>query len=196
MTAIDVRAERRIQAPISAVWAVLEDLGRLPEWLAFAKAVEDVSAARAAVGATYTVKPHRSYEPTTRWTVTEVEDARRQVHESEMPVISGVRSTIELEDVGDAVVVRVHWRGEPSRLSSRLMRPMFQRRIQSNWEASLAALERVAASQMGAGTAGQAEDATRLGEAGGAGQAAQLGGAGEAPAPGGTPAPGAGDDRP
>jgi hypothetical protein len=145
MSTIDVRAERRMSAPLPAVWGILEDLPRLPEWLAFAKEVEDVSSARAVVGARYVVTPHRSYEPTTSWTVTEVAEGRRQVHESEMPMISGVRSTIEVQDADGGAIVRVHWRGEPSKLASRLMRPVFQRRIQANWEASLVALDRLAA---------------------------------------------------
>ena len=84
---IDVDVSRRIKASAETVWAVLADLNRLPDWQQFAAAVEDVSGP-AQPGATYTVKPHKSYEPTTHWTVTEAEPPSRQLHTSEMPVVS------------------------------------------------------------------------------------------------------------
>lgn len=95
-------------------------------------------------GATYTVKPAHGYEPETHWRVTAVE-GRRQVHQSEMPMIAGVTSTIELLENADGTVrAHVHWRGEPSTFMGWLMRPMFQSRITKNWETSLEALDRAA----------------------------------------------------
>jgi uncharacterized protein YndB with AHSA1/START domain len=140
---IDVDVSRRINAPPDAVWAVIADLNRLPEWLQFASSVEDVSGA-AQAGATYTVKPHKSYEPTTHWTVTESEPPSRQLHTSEMPVVSGVRSLLEVTGAEGAATVRVHWTGTPKGVMGRLMRPMMQKRITRNWEQSLEALDRVA----------------------------------------------------
>jgi len=141
---IDVRASRQMSASPEAIWAVMSDLNRLPEWLAFAAAVEDVSGSADSAGATYTVKPHKSYEPSTKWQVAEVEAPRKQTHTSEMPMISGVTSTIELSQSNGGTVANVHWHGTPSKLSAKLMRGMFQKRIQQNWERSLEALDRVA----------------------------------------------------
>lgn len=142
-SAIDVDVSREIKASPDAVWSVIGDLQRLPEWLAFASSVEDVSGP-AQPGATYTVKPPRSYEPTTHWTVTESEPPARQLHTSEMPVVSGVRSLLEVRPSDGGSTVRVHWTGTPKGLMGRLMRPMMQKRITQNWERSLDALERVA----------------------------------------------------
>ena len=142
-SSIDVDVRRRMGASPEAVWAVLADLNRLPEWLEFASSVEDVSGP-AQPGATYTVEPPRSYEPTTRWTVTEAEPPARQLHTSEMPVVSGVRSLLEVSATDGGSTVRVHWSGTPKGLMGRLMRSMMQKRITQNWERSLAALDRVA----------------------------------------------------
>ena len=140
---IDVHVRRQMRASADAVWAVIHDLRRLPEWLKFASAVEDVSGP-AEPGATYTVKPPRSYEPTTHWTVTESARPSRQLHTSEMPVVSGVRSLLEVSDGPEGATVRVHWTGTAKGLMGRLMRPMMQKRITRNWERSLEALDRVA----------------------------------------------------
>jgi uncharacterized protein YndB with AHSA1/START domain len=144
---IDVDVSRRMSASADSVWAVLADLGRLPEWLAFASTVQDVSGP-AAPGTTYTVKPHRSYEPTTHWTVAEAEAPRRQLHTSEMPVVAGVRSELLITetDAGDGVTVRAHWTGTPKGIMGRLMGGMMQKRITESWERSLESLERLAAS--------------------------------------------------
>ena len=140
---IDVDVSRHMRASPDAVWAVIHDLRRLPEWLEFASAVEDVSGP-AEPGATYTVKPPRSYEPTTHWTVTESQPPSHQLHTSEMPVVSGVRSQLEVSDAPGGATVRVHWTGTPKGVMGRLMRPMMQKRITRNWERSLEALDRVA----------------------------------------------------
>jgi uncharacterized protein YndB with AHSA1/START domain len=139
---LDIDVSRKMTAPAEAVWAVLADLNRLSEWLAFASSVEDVSGP-AEPGATYTVKPQRSYEPTTHWTVRETAPPSRQLHVSEMPVVSGVRSLLEVTDGPGGATVRVHWTGTPKGLMGRLMRPMMQKRITQNWERSLEALDRV-----------------------------------------------------
>ena len=130
--------------PVSAdtVWAVLADLDRLPQWLAFASEVKDVSGP-AAPGATYTVKPPRSYEPTTHWTVTEAEPPTRQLHTSEMPVVSGVRSELTVMSSDSGVTVRAHWTGTPKGLMGKLMSGMMQKRITDSWERSLESLERL-----------------------------------------------------
>ena len=139
---IDVDVRRKLNASPDAVWAVIGDLHRLPEWLQFASSVEDVSGP-AQPGATYTVKPHKSYEPTTRWTVAESEPPSRQLHTSEMPVVSGVRSLLEVTGDGGGSTVHVLWTGTPKGVMGRLMRSMMQKRITANWERSLEALERV-----------------------------------------------------
>ena len=140
---IDVDVTRQTSASPEALWAVTADLNRLPEWLAFAAAVQDVSGPVQA-GATYSVKPHRSYEPTTHWVVAEAEEPRRQLHTSEMPVISGVRSELSLTPGADGVSVRAHWTGTPKGLMGRMMAGMMQKRITENWERSLEALEKLA----------------------------------------------------
>jgi uncharacterized membrane protein len=140
---IDVDVSRGMTADPAAIWAVLEDLNRLPEWLQFASSVQDVSGP-AQPGARYTVKPPRSYEPTTHWVVTEVEAPRRQLHTSEMPIVAGVRSELRLDDDGGDPTVRVHWSGTPKGLMGKLMRGTMQKRITQNWERSLARLDEVA----------------------------------------------------
>lgn len=140
---IDVDVSRRMNTSSDAVWAVVDDLERLPEWLAFAKSVEDVSAP-AHAGATYTVKPPHFYEPTTHWTVAEADPPSRQLHTSEMPVVSGVRSELTITRSGDGVTVRVHWTGTPKGLRGNLMSGMMQKQITGMWERSLEQLEIVA----------------------------------------------------
>jgi uncharacterized protein YndB with AHSA1/START domain len=140
---IDVDVSRSIAASPDAVWAVLADLKRLPEWLEFADAV-DAASGPAEPGATYTVKPHKSYEPTTHWQVAEVEAPVRQLHTSEMPIISGVRSELQLTPSGDGVTVRVHWTGIPKGVMGKVMSGTMQKRITQNWQRSLEKLEGVA----------------------------------------------------
>jgi hypothetical protein len=146
MPAIDIHAARDMRASREALWGVLADLNRLPEWLAFANEVADVQGDGATVGSTYTVKPKASYEPETHWRIAEAEPQRRQLHASEMPMIAGVTSTLELLDgQGGTVRAQVHWHGEPKTFVARLVRPMFQKRIQQNWDRSLEALDALAA---------------------------------------------------
>lgn len=148
--AIDVHVARPLHATAVAVWAVLSDLSRLADWLEFAAALEDASGPEVVEGATYTVKPRGRMEPKTRWRVTAVEPYRRQVHESEMPMFAGVRSTIELAEASDGVAqVSVRWRGEPKNLAGRIMRPVFTKQITGNWARSLEALEALAAREPG-----------------------------------------------
>lgn len=139
---INVDVSRTIAASPEAIWEVLADLTRLPEWLEFAAAVEAVSGP-AESGATYTVKPHKPYEPTTRWQVTEVEAPVRQLHTSEMPVVSGVRSELQLTRSSDGATVRVHWSGTPKGVMGRMMSAPMQKRITQNWQRSLEKLEAV-----------------------------------------------------
>jgi uncharacterized protein YndB with AHSA1/START domain len=140
---IDVDVSRRVNASPDAVWAVVSDLSRLPDWNQFAASVENVSGP-AQPGATYTVKPHRGYEPTTHWTVTEADPPTHQLHTSEMPVVSGVRSQFDISPADGGSTVRVHWTGTPKGVMGKLMRSMMQKRITQNWERSLEALDRVA----------------------------------------------------
>jgi uncharacterized protein YndB with AHSA1/START domain len=142
---VDIDVTREMKSSPDAIWAVLDDLKRLPEWLAFAASLEDVSSDRAVEGATYTVKPGGAFEPKTHWKIVTVEERRRQVHASEMPMLSGVTSTLELQAPdGGPASVHVHWHGEPKNLFGRMMRGMFQKRIDENWRKSLEALDSVA----------------------------------------------------
>lgn len=141
---IDVDVTRHMNVSRDAVWAVVSDLNRLPDWLEFASAVQDVSGP-AEVGSTYTVKPLRPYEPTTHWRISELDPGSRQMHCSEMPVVSGVRSELQVSSSSDGTTVRVHWTGTPKGVMGKLMSGMMQKRITTNWERSLEALERVAA---------------------------------------------------
>jgi uncharacterized membrane protein len=140
---IDVDVSRQMNVSQDAVWSVLADLNRLPEWLEFASSVQDVSGP-AQPGATYAVKPPKSYEPTTHWTIAEAQAPKHQLHTSEMPVVSGVRSDVELTSTGDGVTVRVHWTGTPKGIMGKLMSGTMQKRITQNWERSLEQLEKVA----------------------------------------------------
>src|SRR4051812_21241276 len=144
--AVDIDVTREMRAPAAALWAVLDDLSRLPEWLEFASALEESSGDRATAGTTYTVKPGGRFEPKTHWRIAEADPPRRQLHTSEMPMLSGVTSEIEVLDAADGgpARVHVHWRGQPSNLFGRMMRGMFQKRIQENWERSLEKLDELA----------------------------------------------------
>ena len=143
---IDVEVSREMAAPPEAIWEVLADLNALPQWLEFASAVESVSGP-AQPGATYTVKPPKSYEPTTHWQVAEVKEPTRQLHTSEMPVISGVRSELQVTPSGRGATVRVHWTGTPKGVIGMVMSATMQKRITQNWQRSLENLERVASSR-------------------------------------------------
>ncbi len=93
------------------------------------------------------MKPGGAFEPKTHWKIVTVEDRRRQVHASEMPMLSGVTSTLELQGGdggGGPASVHVHWHGTPSNLIGRMMRGMFQKRIEENWRKSLEELDRLA----------------------------------------------------
>ena len=140
---IDVDVSREMSASPEVIWAVLADLSALPQWLEFASAVEAVSGP-AQPGATYTVKPPKSYEPTTHWQVAEAQAPTRQLHTSEMPIVSGVRSELQITPSGDGATVRVHWTGTPKGVVGAIMSGTMQKRITQNWERSLDNLERVA----------------------------------------------------
>ena len=148
MTAIvDVDVTREMRASSAQLWSVLNDLPRLPEWLEFASELEEVSGQEATRGAFYTVKPPGRFEPKTHWRIAAAEPPHRQVHESDMPLIRDVTSTIEIRDGdGQGTQVHVRWCGVPSTIMGKLMRPMFQRRITQNWERSLANLDELALS--------------------------------------------------
>jgi uncharacterized protein YndB with AHSA1/START domain len=142
---VDIDVTREMTAQPEQIWVVLQDLKRLPDWLEFASELPEASSDVVAVGATYTVKPGGRFEPNTHWQIAEVEPPRRQLHTSEMPMLSGVRSEIEVIDgSGGPAKVHVHWRGDPKGFMGRMMRPMFQRRIHENWEKSLENLDRLA----------------------------------------------------
>jgi hypothetical protein len=141
---VDIDVTREMRSSAASIWAVLQDIRRLPEWLEFASSLEDVSADVAAEGVTYTVKPGGRFEPKTHWTISTVEQPRRQLHKSEMPMLSGVTSMIEVTQADGAASVHVHWHGEPKNLMGRMMRGMFQRRIDENWRKSLEQLDRLA----------------------------------------------------
>ena len=61
-----------------------------------------------------------------------------------MPVVSGVRSVLDVSDGPGGTTVRAHWTGTPKGLMGRAMRPMMQKRITESWERSLEALDRLA----------------------------------------------------
>jgi hypothetical protein len=61
-----------------------------------------------------------------------------------MPVVSGVRSELEITDGDGGATVRAHWTGTTKGVMGKLMSGMMQKRITQNWEKSLEALERLA----------------------------------------------------
>ena len=142
---VDIRVEREMQAPAAAVWGVLSDLARLPEWLEFVSELSERSGDEVVEGATYKVKPPHFYEPRTSWRVATVEAPHRQVHTSKMPMLRDVSSEIAVEEAGDRARVRVHWQGEPANFMGRMMRGMFTKQVTAQWERSLAKLDEVAA---------------------------------------------------
>lgn len=142
---VDIEVTRPMTASRDALWAVLSDLSRVPEWLEFAAELPERSSDRADAGATYTVRPPRRMEPTTHWRIAEVDEGSRQLHTSEMPMFSGVRSEIAIEDApGGGVQVHVRWRAQKAKLVARLLHSSFEKRIRDNWERSLARLDEVA----------------------------------------------------
>jgi hypothetical protein len=76
--------------------------------------------------------------------VAEASAPRRQLHTSEMPIVSGVRSELSLRPGDGGAVVRAHWTGAPKDLMGRMMAGPMQKRITEDWERSLEALERLA----------------------------------------------------
>jgi hypothetical protein len=76
--------------------------------------------------------------------VAEAEQPVRQLHTSEMPVVSGVRSELTITPSGGGVTVRAHWTGTPKGLIGKAMSGMMQKRITENWEKSLEQLENAA----------------------------------------------------
>ncbi len=89
----------RIDAPASAVWDILVDLPRWPEWNTTVTATKGTVDPGATVAVTVTANPGRSFSTT----VTALDAPHRMVWKGGMPLglFSGTR-TYELTDVGGA----------------------------------------------------------------------------------------------
>ncbi len=81
-----------------AIWALLCDVRRYPEWDAFADEILSASHDRLQEGSTYR---ERTGKDESDWTVTLFEPMRRQVHVGQVPFLGEITVAVDLEPHGD-----------------------------------------------------------------------------------------------
>jgi uncharacterized protein YndB with AHSA1/START domain len=109
MTQIEVTASAVIAAPPAQLWELVSDARRNPEWVEATAAVTRTDGP-AREGSTYDeINPIMGpWRAKTRWTVTEFDPPRRQVHRSEdVPFASETLVIIDLMPIGDGSEVTV-----------------------------------------------------------------------------------------
>ncbi len=85
-----------IHASPEAVWALLADLSRIPEYVPLVRDVFDVAEPPVRRGTTYAERAKRGpFESVSRWRITLWSPPRRQVHVGTMPAMEGTL-TIDL----------------------------------------------------------------------------------------------------
>ena len=96
-----VEESTHIEAPPEAVWKLLCDLPRLPEYVYFVREVFDISGP-ADLGVVYKERAKPGlFESVSEWRITVFEPPRRQAHECAMPEMdASVMSHLEPEDGG------------------------------------------------------------------------------------------------
>ena len=112
---IEVTASETVAAPPERVWELMSDTSRYAEWVEGTAEVTRTDGP-AKPGSTYDeVNPLVGpWKARTRWTVTEFEPPRRQVHRGEgIPFMRDFQVITELTPAGDATEVTVTLRGEP-----------------------------------------------------------------------------------
>lgn len=129
------RYEERLEvaAPPAAVWAVMQDVVRWPEWTPTVTAVEPVSGPDLAVGADYRVRQPRL--PAVVWTVTELHPGRSFAWTSQGP---GVRSRgdhrVEPTADGCTAVLAFEQSGPLAGLSSAIWSRLIRRYVHTETE--------------------------------------------------------------
>jgi hypothetical protein len=136
VTEVVVRA--RVEAAPDAVWELICDLRRVPEWVEGTVAMTRLPEPVAAAGVTYSERT-RVAGPVvipTHWEITEFEPPRRQVHEGRGLIGNGTL-VLEVEPDGDATTY-----SQTVRLRTVLGR-LLERRLRSSLEANVDGLRRV-----------------------------------------------------
>ncbi len=93
-----VEESTHIEAPPEAVWKLLSDLSRIPEYVYFVREVFDISGP-ANLGTVYKERAKPGpFESVSEWCITDFEPPRRQVHEGTMPEMNAsIMSRLEPE---------------------------------------------------------------------------------------------------
>ena len=128
----------RVDAPADAVWELICDLGRVPEWVEPTVAMTRMSQPVAAAGVTYSERT-RVAGPLvipTHWEITEFEPPRRQVHEGRGRIGNGTL-VLEVEPAVEGTTYT-----QTVRLRSILGR-LLESRLRSSLEANVEGLRRV-----------------------------------------------------
>ena len=134
MAQLLVRARASLSAPPERVWELLSDTTRYAEWVAGTDEVTR-SDGPARAGSTYDeVNPILgSWKARSRWTVTEFDPPRRQVHRAEGLPLTSFEVVMEVAPVGEAASeVTITLQGTSSAgpvgtMFVRLMRPQVER---------------------------------------------------------------------
>lgn len=92
-----------ISATPEALWDLLCDVRRYPEWDTFADEVTDASHERLELGSTYQERTGRDLSD---WRVTTFDPPRRMVHVGVVPFLGELTIDVVLEPQGDATVLR------------------------------------------------------------------------------------------
>jgi hypothetical protein len=134
---IEVVVAAQIDASANAVWDLICDLRRVPEWVEGTVAMTRMSEPIAAAGVTYSERT-RVAGPVvipTHWEITEFEPPRRQVHEGRGRLGNGTL-VLEVEPDGEAARYT-----QTVRLRSFLGR-LLEPRLRSSLEANVEGLRR------------------------------------------------------
>jgi carbon monoxide dehydrogenase subunit G len=116
MAQIEVTASAVIGVPPAEIWELISDTSRYAEWVAGTAEVTRTDGP-AREGSTYDeINPIMGpWRAKTRWTVTEFDPPRRQVHRTEdVPFASAFLVIIDLAPSGDGSEVTVTLRATPS----------------------------------------------------------------------------------
>lgn len=123
-----------IDAPAAAVWAVLLDVERWPEWTASMSSLRRSRTGTLALGEQVVVDQPRL--PTRTWTVTDVDDGRSFTWESGSPGVCAVADHVLTPRVagGCTATLRVTQRGPAARLVGAVLRRLTHRYLRMEAE--------------------------------------------------------------
>jgi len=123
------KTSRHIEAPPDAVWQVMADVARWPEWTPTIDSVVLVPDTRLEVGSSATVRQPKL--PRATWKVTEVVDGRRFTWEAKGPGMRTVaRHEVVAEGAGSAVTLSIEQAGPMGAVAARVWRRLTQRYIE------------------------------------------------------------------